>query len=250
MNFIHSPLDQFQINTFVDLSGVLNIFNLTTFAIYSDIVLAIILIVPLVVLNTSINGNRITVVVESMFDTISSMTSSQIGKTSGGWYLPGIFTLFTYILVANLISMIPYSFALTAHLVWVVALSFVIWLGNSIIGLNMHGVKFWSLFVPAGCPLVLTPLLVVIELLSYSARAISLGLRLSANTLSGHLLMAILGGLVFNLMSISTLSFVLGILPLTGIVAIVVLEFAIAMIQSYVFSILTCSYVKDSVYLH
>ncbi|KGK36696.1 hypothetical protein JL09_g4155 [Pichia kudriavzevii] len=106
------------------------------------------------------------------------------------------------------------------------------------------------LFVPVGTPLALVPLLVLIELLSYSARAISLGLRLAANTLSGHLLMSILGNLVKTFMGISKITFIIGLLPIAGIFAIVILEFAISCIQAYVFAILTSSYLKDSLFLH
>ena len=144
----------------------------------------------------------------------------------------------------------PYSFASTSHFILTFSLSFTVVLGATFLGFQRHGLKFFSLFVPAGCPLALAPLLVLIELLSYIARAISLGLRLSANVLSGHLLLAILGTLIFNLMSISLITFILGFIPIIALLAIVALEFAIAIIQSYVFTILTSSYLKDAVYLH
>ncbi|OXT14571.1 ATP synthase F0 subunit A, partial [Bacillus sp. OG2] len=118
-------------------------------------------------------------------------------------------------------------------------------MGLTILGLYLHNVVFFSLFVPVGTPLPLVPLLVLIELLSYSARAVSLGLRLAANTLSGHLLMSILGNLVKTFMGLSKITFIIGLLPIAGIFAIVILEFAIACIQAYVFAILTSSYLKD-----
>nr|YP_008475124.1 ATP synthase F0 subunit 6 [Cyberlindnera suaveolens]AGS44194.1 ATP synthase F0 subunit 6 [Cyberlindnera suaveolens]AGS44425.1 ATP synthase F0 subunit 6 [Cyberlindnera suaveolens] len=251
---VNSPLDQFDIKVFmgfvspfIDLSNL----SITTFTVYCVFVLVVILGLTLLTDNNGkIIGSRWYVSQEAMYDTINNMVSGQIGGKLGGYYFPLIYTFFIFIFTANLISMIPYSFAITSHLVFIISLSVVIWLGVTILGFYYHGLEFFGLFVPAGCPLALAPLLVLIELLSYSARAISLGLRLSANTLSGHLLMAILGGLVFNLMSVSIVTFVLGFIPLAGILAIVVLEFAIAMIQSYVFSILASGYIKDGLYLH
>ncbi|GMM39092.1 F1F0 ATP synthase subunit A (mitochondrion) [Saccharomycopsis crataegensis] len=160
------------------------------------------------------------------------MVRSQMGGVYGGFYFPFIYTLFIFVLVANLISMVPYSFALASHLVFIVSLN------------------FFGFFVPEGTPLPLVPVLVLIELLSYTARAISLGLRLSANILSGHLLLSILSGLTLTLMSVSIITFVLGFLPLAGILAIVCLEYAISMIQAYVLSVLTAGYLKDALYLH
>ncbi len=146
--------------------------------------------------------------------------------------------------------MIPYSFAISAQLVAVVSFSLALWIGNVVLGLYLHGWGFFALFVPSGTPLALVPVLVLIEALSYASRAISLGLRLGANILSGHLLMLILGSLIISLMSSSFLGFVSGIIPILAVVAITILEFGIAIIQAYVFSILLSGYIKDSVELH
>ncbi|CAL1192450.1 unnamed protein product [Candida parapsilosis] len=116
--------------------------------------------------------------------------------------------------------------------------------------MNLLTGGFFALFVPSGTPLALVPVLVLIEALSYASRAISLGLRLGANILSGHLLMLILGSLIISLMSSSFLGFVSGIIPILAVVAITILEFGIAIIQAYVFSILLSGYIKDSVELH
>lgn len=247
---INSPLDQFDIKVFIGfISPFIDItsFSITTFTIYTIIVLLVILSLVLLTDNNSlIIGSKWYVSQEAMYDTIYNMVNNQIGGKEGGYYYPLIYSLFIFIFTANLISMIPYSFAITSHLLFVVSLSVIIWLGVTITGLFKHGLVFFSLFVPAGCPLALAPLLVLIELLSYIARAISLGLRLSANVLSGHLLLAILGTLIFNLMSISLITFILGFIPIIALLAIVALEFAIAIIQSYVFTILTSSYLKDA----
>src|ERR1700736_6001351 len=129
-------------------------------------------------------------------------------------YFPFIYTLFIFILINNLIGMIPYSFASTSHFIFTFALSFTVVLGATILGFQKHGLEFFSLLVPAGCPLGLLPLLVLIEFISYLARNISLGLRLAANILSGHMLLNILGGFTYNIMSNGLVYFFLGLIPL------------------------------------
>ena len=146
--------------------------------------------------------------------------------------------------------MIPYSFSTTSHFVLTFSLSFTIVLGATILGLKEHNLKFFSLFVPAGCPLALLPALVLIEFLSYLARNVSLGLRLAANVLSGHMLLNILSGFTFKIMTSGFIYFFIGLLPLSFIIAFSSLELAIAFIQAQVFVVLTCGYIKDAVELH
>lgn len=146
--------------------------------------------------------------------------------------------------------MIPYGFASTSHFVLTFAISFTIVLGATILGFQKHGLEFFSLFVPAGCPLGLLPLLVLVEFLSYVSRNVSLGLRLAANVVAGHLLLHILASLTYNIMVSGVLFFFAGLLPLSFIIAFSGLEIAIAFIQSQVFVVLTCSYIKDSLELH
>ena len=175
---------------------------------------------------------------------------NQINSRNGQAYFPFMYTLFIFILINNLIGMVPYSFASTSHFILTFSLSFTIVLGATILGFNKHGLKFFSLFVPGGCPLALVPLLVLIEFISYLARNVSLGLRLAANILSGHMLLNILSGFTYNIMSSGVIFFVLGLLPLSFIVAFSGLELAIAFIQAQVFVVLSCSYIKDALELH
>ena len=146
--------------------------------------------------------------------------------------------------------MVPYSFASTSHFVLTFSLSFTIVLGATILGFQKHGLKFFSLLVPAGCPLPLLPLLVLIEFISYISRNVSLGLRLGANIMSGHMLLSILSGFTYNIMTSGLLFFFLGLIPLTFIIAFSGLELAIAVIQAQVFIVLSCSYIKDGLDLH
>jgi F-type H+-transporting ATPase subunit a len=138
---------------------------------------------------------------ETLYDTIKGIVVSQINEKTGQIYFPFIYVLFLFILINNLISLVPYSFATTSHFVLTFALSFTIVIGSTLLGLVKNKTEFFSLFVPAGCPLGLVPLLVLIEFLSYLARNLSLGLRLAANIFSGHMLLNILSGLTYNIMT-------------------------------------------------
>ncbi len=244
----YSPIDQFELKPLLLITDNLT-FSITNYTLYLIIVSLIIIFYSSIIRHNYLGSSRWGVSVIAIYDTILNLVNGQIGR-KGGYYFPLIFTIFNFILIANLISMIPYSFAISAQLVAVVSFSLTLWIGNVVLGLYLHGWGFFALFVPSGTPLALVPVLVLIEALSYASRAISLGLRLGANILSGHLLMLILGSLIISLMSSSFLGFVSGIIPILAVVAITILEFGIAIIQAYVFSILLSGYIKDSVELH
>ncbi|KAG5354283.1 ATP synthase subunit a (mitochondrion) [Yarrowia sp. C11] len=255
MNFIiNSPLEQFTTRVYFGLSsGLINLdtITLTSFSIYSIAVVALILGFSILNdNNTNILPTRWSLAFESLYFTVEKMVSEQIGGLEGRLLFPFMFSLFMYILIANVVSLVPYSYAINAQLIWTIGLSVAIWFGCTLTGLANHGAKFFGLFLPSGTNLPLVPVLVIIELLSYMARALSLGLRLGSNILAGHLLLVILAGLILNFISISIFTFALGILPLSILLGIVALESAIAFIQAIVFTILTCSYIKDAIHLH
>lgn len=182
---ILSPLDQFEIRDLISLDapvfGNLH-FSITNIGLYLTIAGLFILAINL--LSTNYNklvSNNWSISQESLYATIHSIVTNQINGKSGQMYFPFIYTLFIVILVNNLVGMVPYSFASTSHFVLTFSLSFTIVLGATILGFQKHGLEFFSLLVPAGCPLALLPLLVLIEFISYLARNISLGLRLAAN---------------------------------------------------------------------
>src|SRR6476659_4830585 len=183
---------------------------------------------------------------ESIYATVFSIVTNQINANKGQMFFPLISALFIYILINNLVGMVPYSFAPTSHFILAFSISFTIVIGATILGFQKHGLKFFSLLVPAGCPLGLLPLLVLIEFISYLARNISLGLRLAANILIGHMLLNILSGFTYNIMNSGFVFFILGLLPLAFIIAFSGLELGIAFIQSQVFVVLSCSYIKDA----
>ena len=251
---ISSPLDQFEIRNLLSLDAPIlaNIhMSLTNIGLY--LITGMLLVLSLNILATNYNkivSNKWSISQESLYATIHSIVLNQINTRSGQIYFPFIYTLFIFILINNLIGMIPYSFASTSHFILTFALSFTVVLGATILGFQKHGLEFFSLLVPAGCPLGLLPLLVLIEFISYLARNISLGLRLAANILSGHMLLNILAGFTYNIMTSGFIFFFLGLIPLVFIIAFSGLELGIAFIQAQVFVVLTSSYIKDGLDLH
>ncbi|KAF7846076.1 hypothetical protein BT93_L5320 [Corymbia citriodora subsp. variegata] len=238
--YIQSPLEQFEINSLMGINAPLFGYaelSLTNIGLY--FILALLVIVGFNVIasnNNKIIANKYSITQESLYTTILNMVETQIASPK--------------VLVGNFIGMVPYSFAITSHLIFTLAVSMTILIAVTIIGFSEHGLKFFSYFVPAGTPLALVPLLVLIELISYIAKGLSLGIRLGANIMAGHMLTKIIGGFIYQIMAASPLMFVIGIIPLVLLVGITGLELAIAFIQAYVFAILTCSYIKDSLDLH
>nr|YP_009160659.1 ATP synthase F0 subunit 6 [Hirsutella minnesotensis]AKR17988.1 ATP synthase F0 subunit 6 [Hirsutella minnesotensis] len=250
---IRSPLDQFEVRDIINLEvlgGNLHL-SLTNIGFYLIIGGLITLILSLVATNyNKLVSNNWSIAQESLYVTIHNIVTNQINAKNGQIYFPFIYTLFVFILINNLIGMVPYSFASTGHFALTFALSFTIVLGATILGFQKHGLKFFSLLVPAGCPLGLLPLLVTIEFISYLARCVSLGLRLGANIVAGHMLLSILSGFVYNIMSSGVIFFIVGLIPLLFIIAFSGLEMMIALIQAQVFVVLTSSYIKDGLDLH
>ena len=249
-----SPLDQFEVRDLISLNapilGNLSI-SLTNIGLYLTLGGYIVFLMGLVFTNNGgIVPNSWSASQESVYATVHSIVTSQINEKRGQIYFPFIYVLFAFILVNNLIGMVPYSFAATSHFILTFSLSFTVVLGATILGFTRHGLEFFSLFVPAGCPLGLLPLLVLIEFISYLARNVSLGLRLAANILSGHMLLNILSRFTYNIMTSGFVFFFLGLFPLAFIIAFSGLELGIAFIQAQVFVVLSCSYIKDGLELH
>jgi len=251
---ITSPLDQFEIRNFLSLDAPIlgnTHISLTNIGLYLTIGVFITINLNLLATNyNKIVSNSWSLSLESIYATIHSIVINQINANKGQIYFPFIYTLFIFILINNLIGMVPYSFASTSHFILTFSLSFTVVLGATIMGLEKHRLEFFSLFVPAGCPLGLLPLLVLIEFISYLARNVSLGLRLSANILSGHMLLNILAGFAYNIMTSGFIFFFLGLIPLSFIIAFSGLELGIAFIQAQVFVVLSSSYIKDALDLH
>jgi F-type H+-transporting ATPase subunit a len=251
--FVLSPLSQFEVTSLIGLNapilGHLNI-SLTNLALYACFILLIVVGLHFYGNNESkLIPNKWSISLESSYASLNSMVREQIGYHNE-IYLPFIYSLFFFILVGNLISNVPYSFAVTASGVVSIGLSLTIFIGVTILAFYVHGLKFFSFFVPAGTPLGLVPLLVLIELLSYSARALSLGVRLFANIVAGHTLLKILSTYLYQLFTGSLIVAVITLIPFAIFLALVGLEIAVSLIQAFVFTLLVCSYLKDAIELH
>jgi F-type H+-transporting ATPase subunit a len=148
-----------------------------------------------------------------------------------------------FILVGNLYGMVPYSFTFTSHIIVTFVMALVVFVGVTVIAIVKHKMRFFTLFMPPGVPMAMAPLLVPIEIISYLSRPISLSVRLFANMLAGHTLLKVFAGFVISLG-------MFGVFPLAFVVALTGLEIVIAMLQAYVFTILTCLYLNDALHLH
>ena len=179
---------------------------------------------------------------ELTYEFIVRMIDQNVGQ-EGRRYVPFVFTLFMFILLGNLLGMIPYSFTFTSHIIVTFALAALVFVGVTLIGIFRHGLHFLSLFAPRGVPIILLFLLVPIELLSYFIRPFTLSIRLFANMMAGHTMLVIFAGFVASLG-------VFGILPIAMNTFLVLLELLVAVLQAYVFAILTCLYLRDAIHLH
>jgi F-type H+-transporting ATPase subunit a len=251
--YIFSPLSQFEVTNLIGVNapilGNLHL-NLTNLSLYSIFVFLTILGLHIYANNDNkIIPNNWSISFESSFQSLNTMVREQIGANME-IYFPFIYSIFFYILIANLISNVPYSFAVTASGVVSLGLSLTIFFGVTILALSIHGVKFFSFFIPSGTPLALVPLLVLIELVSYLARAVSLGVRLFANITAGHTLLKILSTYLFKLFTGNLLIAILTLIPFAIFLALVGLEIAVSLIQAFVFTLLVCSYLRDAIELH
>jgi len=190
---------------------------------------------------------RLQMVSESLCEFSLNMIQDNVGK-KGVSYFPYIFSLFLFILVGNLLGMIPGGFTFTSHIIVTFTLSVLVVASVTLIGFIRHGRHFLRLFYPEGTPLILAPLLVPIEVISYLTRMVSLSVRLFANMMAGHAMIKIFAGVVVTL--IGTSFFPVALTALVVNVAITGFEFLVALLQAYVFTILTCIYLNDSINLH
>jgi ATP synthase subunit 6 len=188
-------------------------------------------------------------VIEIIYENIHNVVKDNIGS-EGSKFFPLIFTIFVFIAIMNVFGIIPYTFTPTAHIVVTFGMSLSIFLAVTFIGLINYRSDFFSMFMPAGSPLALAPFLVIIEFVSYTAKAISLGVRLAANLTAGHLLFAILSGFTWTMLTAGGVLAIASIFPMLIVLFITVLEIAVAVIQAYVFCLLTTIYINDSIHLH
>jgi len=240
----HSPLEQFEIvpYTHTEIGGYDISFTNSSFAMVLTVA-AITLFLTLSVNTRSIIPSRLQLISELSYNFIAQLLSDTVGK-QGRKYFPFVFTIFMFVLVGNMVGMLPYSFTFTSHIIVTFALAAVVFIGVTVIAFIKHGLNFFSFFVIPGLPWYMLPLLIPIEVISYLSRPISLSVRLFANMLAGHTLIKVFA------MFVISMPFYTGVLPLAFIVALTGLEILIAFLQAYVFAILTCLYINDALHLH
>nr|YP_010555048.1 ATP synthase F0 subunit 6 [Kappaphycus malesianus]UYR20469.1 ATP synthase F0 subunit 6 [Kappaphycus malesianus] len=247
---ISSPLEQFEIVALLPLSVFGFNFSLTNSSLFLIIAFFILIFwISLSFYNTTLIPNNWQLVKEFIYITTSSMVKDNIGK-KGEFYFPFIFSLHLILLYCNLIGMIPYSFTVTSHIVFTFGLALSIFIGINIIGVQAHGFKFFALFLPRGVPIGIVPLLITIEFLSYIVKVFTLSIRLFANMTSGHTLLKIIAGFSWTLLSAGGILAILHLIPLGLLLALIGLELAIAGLQAYVFTLLTCIYLNDVLDMH
>ena len=215
--------------------------NASLFMIIS--IVSILLVFNLGSKRNSVLPNKMQLLAELSYTFVAKMISDTAGSKAKP-YFAFIFSLFMFVLFCNMFGMIPYTFTVTSHIIVTFILASFIFIGVTIIGFIKHGFGYLKLFVPSGVPAVLLPLIVVIEIISYLSRPISLSVRLFANMMAGHTMMKVFGGFVISL------GLVGGWLPLSFSVALTGLEILVAFLQAYVFAILTCIYLNDALNLH
>jgi F-type H+-transporting ATPase subunit a len=249
--FISSPLEQFEVTSLLGLHIPLLSFNfvLTSLGFYVILTVLISVLIHSLSYNNNLIPSRWGIAIESSYTTLHNILKEQTGSANER-YLPFVYALFWFIMIGNLLGNVPYSFAFFSSAVAAISISLLIFFGVTTLSLSKHGLHFFSFFVPQGAPVALIPMLVLIELISYLARAISLGVRLMANIIAGHTLLVILSGMLWPIMTSGILLAVVSLLPTAIFIALVGLEIAVSLIQAYVFTLLVCSYLNDAINLH
>lgn len=249
----HNPLEQFKIRPIFELAPFSKdssffskpMLNFTNSSLFMTISLASILILFFIALrNKSLVPKRTQSLVEMVYEFVYKMLNNVVGE-KGAKFFPFVFSLFLFIAFSNLIGIIPGSFTVTSHFAVNFAISGFIFILLTFYAIFKHGFKFLSLFLPSGAPMWLLPLLMPLELMSYLIRPLTLCVRLTANMIVGHIIIKIAAGLVILFGFVGG-----GIIPFSFLVLFTGFEIFVALLQAYVFAILTCVYIKDAVHLH
>nr|YP_001648456.1 ATP synthase F0 subunit 6 [Amphimedon compressa]ABW76531.1 ATP synthase F0 subunit 6 [Amphimedon compressa] len=235
--------DQFNVVRLITIQAFMGDW-LVTFTNTSMMMVLAVTIFWLLLKGDKLIPNRWQSIMELIHLNIRTVVDDNLGKP-GQKYFPFVLSLFLFIALLNVLGLFPYVFTPTAQIVVTFGLSLSIIIGVTILGLTAFKSNFLSILVPNGAPLVLAPFLVLIETIGYISRAVSLGMRLAANLTAGHLLFAIVSGFAFNM-----LSGALSVFPMLIMMFITILEMAVAIIQAYVFCLLTAIYLGDTIALH
>ena len=240
-----NPMHQFNVHRIgpeVKIAGIdLSFTNSSLFMIISAVTICLFLF--LATKEKNLIPGKLQLTAELFYDFIAKMISDTAGSKAKP-YFPFIFSLFMFVLLCNMVGMLPYAFTVTSHIIVTLILALFIFIAVTFIGFLKHGLKYLKIFVPSGVPVLLLPLITIIEIISYLSRPVSLSVRLFANMMAGHTMLKVFGGFVISLGLLG------GWLPLTFSVALTGLEILVAFLQAYVFAILTCIYLNDALNLH
>ncbi|MEG9884756.1 MAG: F0F1 ATP synthase subunit A [Hyphomicrobiales bacterium] len=240
--FALDPMHQFKVTSLIKIPfGTINA-DFTNASLWMVIGVVFVLVVMLAGPRKLVPG-RLQSVAEMAYEFVANMLRDTVGD-AGRPFFPFIFTLFAFIMAMNLQAMLPGSFAVTSHVIVTFALALVVFVGATVVGFVKHGARYLRLFVPSGVPIVLLPMLAVIEVISYFTRPISLSIRLFANMMAGHTMLKVFGGFVVGL------GLLAGWVPLAVTVAVFALEVLVAFLQAYVFCVLACIYLNDAIHMH
>ncbi len=246
------PLAQFEIHKIVPMEiGGIDI-SFTQSSLWMMIAVACTAIIMVGGMwSKSIIPGRFQNLAEMFYEFIASVIRDYLGSKEGSKYFAFVFTIFMIVLMGNLLGLLPYSFTYTSHIIVTGALALLVFFTATLIGIFKHGLHFFSLFLPKGLPLAMAPLIVVIEIISYLSRPLSLSVRLFANMVAGHTMLKVFAGFSVSMVASASVGInIIGLLPTLLNVALLGLELMIAFIQAYVFAVLTCIYLRDAIELH
>ncbi|RZI47521.1 F0F1 ATP synthase subunit A [Rickettsiales endosymbiont of Peranema trichophorum] len=244
MTTIHSPLEQFQIKRLIDLTCFGVDISFTNASLFMVIATALIcLVLWSSTRKRMLMPGKMQLIAEALHDVIESMMIDIAGPRSQR-FKPFIFSLFMFILSLNLLGAIPYTFTVTSHIAVTFCMAILIFLGVTLLGFALHGLHYLELLLPKGTPILLAPVLVMIELFAYLARPISLSIRLTANMMAGHVVLKLIASLI-------TIGGVIGFIPAFVLLTMLQgFEIFVAVLQAYIFTVLTCAYLSDAINLH
>ena len=243
------PIHQFQIKSLFPIAHIGNTeIAFTNSALFMLIAVALISFLMLgTTRSRALVPGRLQSLAEMSYEFVASNVRSTAG-TEGLRFFPFVFTIFMFILVVNVVGIIPYAFTVTSHIIITVALALLVFFTVIIYGFWKNGLGFLKLFVPSGIPLYILPLVTFIEVMSFLSRPVSHSVRLFANMLAGHITLKVFGGFVTMIASVGIAGWFGAALPVVMIVILTALELLVAFLQAYVFAILTCIYLNDAIH--
>ncbi|HIF26686.1 MAG TPA: F0F1 ATP synthase subunit A [Micavibrio sp.] len=243
------PIHQFEIQKIVDFQVGSMDLSYTNSALWMTIAVVVSTVfLTMAMGRKSLVPGRAQVLAEMLYEFIAGMIRENIGA-DGRKYFPFIFTIFMVVLMGNLLGLIPYSFTYTSHIVVTFALAALVFFAVVIFGLINHGMHFFSLFLPPGLPKWLWPMIIPIEFISFLIRPVTLSVRLFANMMAGHLMLKVFAGFSVAMVSAGALGMLASTMPMVFNTILIGFEFLIALIHAYVFAVLSCIYLKDTVEL-